>query len=91
MGIAIFDAVGLAKWNRAAYEELLACQRLLQRRCEAESSAQRRERRTCYESALSPFRDIFVRIKNVDLLELDEFDVLPSGALLPCQYLSWGC
>jgi hypothetical protein len=81
VGIAIFDAVGLAKRNKAAYEELLVCQRLLQRRCEAESSAQSRERRACYESALAPFRDIFARIKNVDLAELNDFDVLPTGAL----------
>lgn len=81
MGIAMFDAVGLAKRNKAKHEALVAEYDALQSACMNETGAQEQERRKCQDQALEPFKTIFVRLRNVDLAELAAFDALPSGEL----------
>ena len=81
MGIAILDAGRLAQQNKLVHEGLVTRHETLQQRCEKETQAQDKARGTCHRRALTPFRDIFARIKNVDLVELASFDELPSGAL----------
>lgn len=81
MGIAIMDAAGLAKKNKAVHQALIHRHALLQERCASETEAQEKERRSCQIAALEPFCDAFMRIKNIDLAELASFDDLPAGAL----------
>jgi hypothetical protein len=81
VGISIFDAVGLAKQNKAVHEELTNCCAKLQERFANETAAQESVRRSCQETALAPLKDILSRIKNVDLAQLTSFDDLPAGAL----------
>ncbi len=81
MGIAVLDAVTLAKQNKRQHEKLLERHQLLQQRCVRESRAQGMERRVCQNNALAPFRDIFLRLKNVELAELLTFEGLWAGAM----------
>jgi hypothetical protein len=81
VGIAIFDAASLAKRNKAAYQELSSRNAGLQERCDSETKAQEKSRWACQEKALAPFVEIFARIRNLNLAELESFDKLPSGAL----------
>ena len=81
MGIAIVDAVGLAKDNKRAFDALAARQDALVSRMTVETSALERARAELYESALVPFQRVFSQLKNVDLAELAAIDELPSGAL----------
>ncbi|MFG2875233.1 hypothetical protein ACGFYU_09530 [Streptomyces sp. NPDC048337] len=70
MGIAIFDAIGLANKNKHRHKELIQREECLAERLAAETAAQEKARRRAYGSALVPFRDVFSRLKNVDLTEL---------------------
>ncbi|WP_137988409.1 hypothetical protein [Streptomyces vilmorinianum] len=70
MGIAIFDAMGLAKKNGRRHKKLVQRQECLTERLVAETEAQERTRRRAYDKALVPFVDVFSRLKNVDLAEL---------------------
>ncbi|WEH34735.1 hypothetical protein PZB75_16080 [Streptomyces sp. AM 4-1-1] len=79
MAIAIVDAVRLAKTNRRRYERLLECQEELNQRAAAENAAQRKARQTLYDEALVPFRDVFQRLKRVDLVELAAIDMPSVG------------
>jgi hypothetical protein len=80
VGIAIFDATSLAKKNKATHGELSSRSADLRVRCDTEAKAQERARRACQEKALVPFAEIFARIRNLDVAELESFDKLPSGA-----------
>jgi hypothetical protein len=81
VGIAVVDAVKLAKDNKRTYEGLVARHEALLRRMAAETEAQQRARSQVYDDALVPFREVFARLKNVDMAELAEIDALPGGAL----------
>ncbi|MFZ3499116.1 hypothetical protein ACODT5_38900 [Streptomyces sp. 5.8] len=82
MGIAIFDAMGLARKNGKRHKELVRRQERLTECLVAESAAQERARRRAYGKALVPFADVFSRLKNVDLAELVA-TAEPAGAGLP--------
>lgn len=81
VGVAIVDAVKLAKDNKRSYEQLEARCRLLAGRMAAETEAQQRARAELYDVALVPFQEVFSRLKNVDLAELAEIDLLVGGEL----------
>uniref|UniRef100_UPI002AD3AA3C hypothetical protein n=1 Tax=Frankia sp. Cr1 TaxID=3073931 RepID=UPI002AD3AA3C len=51
----------------------------LVRRMEAETTLLEKVRREMYEGALIPFREVFSRLKNVDMAELAAIDTLPSA------------
>ncbi|MCU1483162.1 MAG: hypothetical protein JWQ19_3948 [Subtercola sp.] len=70
MGIAIFDAVGLAKENQRRHEQLSFRAPKLERLNEVEFARHDKCRTQIYQFALVPFRDAFARLKNVDLAEL---------------------
>ncbi|ADP79547.1 hypothetical protein [Pseudofrankia inefficax] len=82
MGIAIVDAVKLAKDNKRSYEHLDARRQSLAQKMAAESGAQQKSRTELYESALAPFQKVFGRLKNVDLVELARIDLM-TGRNLP--------
>ncbi|KPM50696.1 hypothetical protein ACG83_38570 [Frankia sp. R43] len=86
MGIAIVDAVKLAKDNKRSYEQLEVRQQRLATRMAAESEAQQRARAEVYDQALVSFQDVFSRLKNVDLTELAEIS-LRGGEELPAVEL----
>jgi hypothetical protein len=79
VGIAILDAARLVRTNRAQHEELEDRRIALVARSERESRAQADRRREVYDEALVPFRDLFVRLKNVDLAELSAIDLQVAG------------
>ncbi|MGY1728357.1 hypothetical protein ACI79J_15415 [Geodermatophilus sp. SYSU D01062] len=70
MGIAIFDAAGLAKENQRRHEKLSLRAPELERLEQVEFARLDRCRAQVYRFALVPFRDAFSRLKNVDLAEL---------------------
>ncbi|WP_456598799.1 hypothetical protein [Blastococcus sp. SYSU DS0616] len=70
MGIAIFDAAGLAKENQRRHEQLSLRAPELERLAQVEFARLDRCRAQVYRFALVPFRDAFSRLKNVDLAEL---------------------
>ncbi|WP_432489376.1 hypothetical protein [Kineococcus sp. SYSU DK018] len=82
MGIAWVEAVRLARANRGQQEELEDRHAALLKRAERERTAQEQRRREVYEQVLVPFRDVFARLKNVDLAELASID-LPTGGPAP--------
>ncbi|NAZ74291.1 hypothetical protein GTQ99_02470 [Kineococcus sp. T13] len=82
MGIAWVEAARLARANRSQQEELEDRQTALQKRAERERQAQEQRRREVYEQVLVPFRDVFARLKNIDLAELASID-LPSAGHTP--------
>lgn len=82
MGIAWVEAARLARSNRSQQEELEDRHAALVTRAERESQAQEQRRREVYEQVLVPFRDVFARLKNVDLAELASID-LPTGGHTP--------
>lgn len=79
MAVAIVDAVRLAKANRRRYERLLECQEELGQRAAVENAAQQKARQTLYDEALVPFRDVFQRLKRVDLVELAAIETPTVG------------
>lgn len=85
MGIAIVDAVQLAKLNRAAQEALAQRQKQLHLGSATETALLEEARRAAQNDALVPFRDSFARLHNVSLAELAAFDALPSGAIPEAQ------
>ncbi|WP_239331806.1 hypothetical protein [Frankia sp. CiP3] len=81
MGIAMVDAVRLATSNKRSHEDLTARHERLVRRIAAETTRLEKVRREMYDGALIPFREVFGRLKNVDLAELAAIDTLPSSGL----------
>ncbi len=81
VGIAMVDAVRMAQDNKRAHEALTARHERLVRRMGAETTLLEKVRREMYEGALIPFREVFSRLKNVDMAELAAIDTLPSAAL----------
>ncbi|MFF7094368.1 hypothetical protein ACFY9A_18510 [Streptomyces rubradiris] len=79
MAVAMVDAVRLAKANRRRYERLVECQEELGQRAAAENAAQQKARQALYDEALVPFRDVFQRLKRVDLAELAEIELPTAG------------
>jgi len=79
VGIAWVEAVRLARANRSQHEELEDRHAALLKRAERESQAQEQRRREVYEQVLVPFRDVFARLKNVDLAELASIDLPTTG------------
>jgi hypothetical protein len=61
------------------HEELEDRYTALVARSERESWAQAERRREVYDDALAPFRDLFVRLKNVDLVELSVISLPVAG------------
>lgn len=82
VGIAMVDAAKSAKANQALHEELEDRQAAVSARVETESGQQENVRRNFYDEVLVPFREVFVKLKNVDLAELGA-STLPRGAELP--------
>jgi hypothetical protein len=82
VGIAIVDAARLARTNKVRYEDLADRHERLVAEAEAETAAAEAARSRMYGEALVSFRDVFSRLKNVDLAELGSIDGLP-GADLP--------
>ncbi|MEV0186658.1 hypothetical protein AB0I54_46890 [Streptomyces sp. NPDC050625] len=70
MAIDIVDAVRLVKTNRRRDKRLLECQEELDQRAAEENATLQKARQTLYDEALVPFRDVFQRLKHVDLIEL---------------------
>lgn len=70
MDIDIAHAVSLVKTNRRRDKRLLECQEELDQRAAKENAALQKARQTLYDDALVPFRDVFQRLKHVDLIEL---------------------
>lgn len=70
MTIDISDAVGLVKTNRRRHKRLLECQEELDQRIAEGDAALQKARLTLYDDAFVPFRDVFQRLKRVDLVEL---------------------
>ncbi|MYS36320.1 hypothetical protein K388_06993 [Streptomyces sp. KhCrAH-43] len=66
----VVDAVRLAKTNRGRRKRLLECEDELDRRAAEENAASQKARQTLYDEALVPFRDVYQRLKHVDLVEL---------------------
>ncbi|CAO5170456.1 Integral membrane protein [Frankia sp. AiPs1] len=75
MGIALVDAVKLAKDNQRSHQQLEVRCRLLAARMTAESEAQRKARADVYDVALVPFQQVFSRMRHVDLAELAEISL----------------
>ena len=65
MGIALVDAVRLAKANKSKYETLTWHHGRIVEQCAEETAAQDQARHDVYTEALAPFRDVFSAIKNV--------------------------
>ncbi|MFB9377336.1 hypothetical protein ACFFKU_15365 [Kineococcus gynurae] len=80
MEIAWVQAVRLARTNRGLHEELEDRHASLVGRAEREGRAQETYRRRVYDQVLVPFRDVFGRIKNVDLAELVMVDLPVVGS-----------
>lgn len=78
VGIAIIDAIGLAGRNQRRHKELIQRQERFAERLTAEAEAQERARRRAYDRALVPFRDVFSRLKNVSLAELQDIAAPPE-------------
>ncbi|MEV5122089.1 hypothetical protein AB0K49_04685 [Streptomyces decoyicus] len=70
MAIDIVDVVRLAKTNRVRYKRLLECEEELDQRSAEEHAVLLKTRQALYDEALVPFRDVFQRLKRVDLIEL---------------------
>jgi len=79
VGIAWVEAARLARANRSQQEELEDRHAALVSRAERERQAQEQRRREVYEQVLVPFRDVFARLKNVDLAELASIDLPTAG------------
>ncbi|MEW1956801.1 hypothetical protein [Kineococcus sp. NPDC059986] len=79
MGIAWAEAVRLARSNRSRHEELEDRHAALVTRAQRESRAQEQRRQEVYDQVLVPFRDVFSRMKNVDLAELAGIDLPTAG------------
>lgn len=73
------DAARLVRTNRAQHEELDDRHTALVARSEHECRAQADRRREVYWDALVPFRDLFARLKNVDLAELSAIELPVAG------------
>ncbi|GAA2415787.1 hypothetical protein [Streptomyces coeruleofuscus] len=70
MVIDVVDAVRLAKAHRRRDRRLLECQEELDQRAAEEDAALQKARQMLYDEAIVPFRDVFQRLKRVDLVEL---------------------
>ena len=71
MAIDIVDALRLVETNRRRRKRLLECQEEeLDQRAAKENTALQKARQVLYDEALVPFRDVFQRLKHVDLIEL---------------------
>ncbi|MEU9382504.1 hypothetical protein AB0D38_16625 [Streptomyces sp. NPDC048279] len=70
MAIDIVDTVRLARTNGLRDKRLLECQEELDRRVTAENAALEKARQTLYDEGIAPFRNVFQRLKRVDLVEL---------------------
>ncbi len=79
VGIAWVEAVRLGRANRSQHEELEDRHAALLKRAERERHAQEQRRQEVYEQVLVPFRDVFARLKNVDLAELASIDLPATG------------
>lgn len=66
----VVDAIRLAKTNRGRRKRLLECEDELDRRAAEENAASQQARQALYDEALVPFRDVYQRLKHVDLVEL---------------------
>ncbi|WP_345713646.1 hypothetical protein [Kineococcus glutinatus] len=82
MVIALVEAARLARANRAQVEELEDRHAALVSRADRERTAQEQRRQQLYDEVLVPFRDVFARLKNVDLAELASID-LPTTEATP--------
>ncbi|WP_432492584.1 hypothetical protein [Kineococcus auxinigenes] len=80
MAIALVEAARLARANRAQAEEFEDRHAALLTRAERERTAQEQRRREVYDEVLVPFRDVFARLKNVDLAELAGIDLPTTGS-----------
>ncbi|WP_439681761.1 hypothetical protein [Embleya sp. MST-111070] len=69
----------LAKANRRRYDHLVERREELARRAATENTAQRNARQTLYDEALVPFRDIFRRLKRVELADLAAIEMPTAG------------
>ncbi|WP_432544965.1 hypothetical protein [Kineococcus sp. SYSU DK002] len=79
MGIAWVKAARLGRANRSQQEKLEDRYAALQKRAERERLAQQQRRQEVYEQVLVSFRDVFARLKNVDLAELASIDLPTTG------------
>lgn len=79
MGIAWVEAVRLQRANRSQQEELEARHAALLKRAERERLGQEQRRQEVYDQVLVPFREVFARLKNVDLAELASIDLPATG------------
>jgi hypothetical protein len=79
VGIAWVEAVRLARANRSRAEELEDRNAALVTRAQRESRAQELRRQEVYDQVLVPFREVFARLKNVDLAELASIDLPGTG------------
>lgn len=79
MGIAWVEAVRLGRVNRSQQEELEDRHAALLKRAERDLLAQEQRRQEVYDHVLIPFRDVFARLKNVDLAELASIDLPAAG------------
>jgi hypothetical protein len=79
VGIAWVEAVRLQRANRSQREELEDRHAALLKRAERERLAQEQCRQEVYDHVLMPFRDVFARLKNVDLAELASIDLPATG------------
>jgi hypothetical protein len=73
VAIHVADTVrlGLANTNRQRDKRLLERQEELDQQAAKVNAALQAVRQTLYDEALVPFRDVFQRLKHVDLIELD--------------------
>ncbi|MBT2450988.1 hypothetical protein J7F03_28710 [Streptomyces sp. ISL-43] len=79
MPVAMVEAVLLARRNERRFEELERRRKKLERHIRQEGQAQEERRRMVYDHALVPFREVFGRLKHVDLAELAPVDPAGSG------------
>ncbi len=71
MAIDRADALRFVETNRRRRKRLLECQEEeLDQRAAQENAALQKVRQALYDEALVPFRDVFLRLKHVDLIEL---------------------
>ncbi|MGH9009135.1 MAG: hypothetical protein ACRDYF_04720 [Acidimicrobiia bacterium] len=79
MGIAVLDAMQMARANRERAEALRARFRRLQRTIDRETVRQDRARQLIFEGTLVPFRDVYSRLQNVSLADLADLDGPPEA------------
>nr|WSY48918.1 hypothetical protein OG999_01330 [Streptomyces sp. NBC_00886] len=65
----VVDTVRLARTNRGRLKRLLECEEELDRRAAEENAALQGAQQTLYDEALVPFRDVYQRLRHVDLVE----------------------